>query len=235
MDKKQLTTFGFVFARGGSKGVPKKNIRDLSGKPLIAYSIETGRASRFIDDIFVSTDDAEIASVAKSCGAQVPFMRPGHLASDDSPEWLSWQHAVKKLQAAGRLFDVFVSISATSPLRTAEDIDNCILALLGDKEADAAITVTPAKRHPAFNMVVLDQDFRARIAVPKSNKVFRRQDAADMYDVTTVAYAARPEYILNASSLFEGRVVAAFVPEERALDIDTEFDLRVAELLLRNR
>ena len=110
-----MKVLGFVFARGGSKGVPGKNIKSLAGKPLITYSIEAGLESVLIDRVIVSTDDKEIKNYAILAGAEVPFIRPAQLASDDSPEWLSWQHAISEIRKRDGDFDVFVSIPATSP------------------------------------------------------------------------------------------------------------------------
>lgn len=220
-------------ARGGSKGVPRKNIRSLAGKPLIAYAIETALASDLIDRVIVSTDDAEIANVARQYGAEVPFMRPRQLAQDDSPEWLTWQHAVRMLQAieGDAKIDVFICISPTSPLRAVEDVEACIQLLL-NSDADLVITVKPAERNPYFNMVVLDGAGYARLVIPPERPIHRRQDAPPLYDITTVAYAFRPEFVLSANSEFEGRVKAVVVPAERALDIDTELDFKFAEFLL---
>src|SRR4051794_39616334 len=120
-------TIAFVFARGGSKGVPRKNVRAVDGLPLIAYSIRTARASSLVERVIVSTDDEEIASVAREHGAEVPFMRPVHLASDDAPEWLAWRHAVETVGASS--FNTFLSVPATSPLRAVEDLDRTIGAL----------------------------------------------------------------------------------------------------------
>lgn len=223
-------------ARGGSKGVPRKNIRLLAGKPLIAYAIETALASKFIDRVIVSTDDGEIARIARQYGAEVPFMRPFELAHDDSPEWLTWQHAIRTLEAlksaegsAG--MKVFVCVSPTSPLRAVEDLDACIKALM-ESDTDIVITVKPAERSPYFNMVVLDEGGYARLVIPPDGRIYRRQDTPPVYDMTTVAYAARPHFILNASSIFEGKVKTVVVPPERALDIDTELDFKIAEFLL---
>lgn len=224
---------GAIFARGGSKGVPRKNLRLLAGKPLIAYAIETARRSRFISRVIVSTDDLEIANVARYLGAEVPFMRPAELAGDDSPEWLAWQHAVRALEAAGSgpKLDVLVSVPATSPLRTVEDVDACVQALL-ESDADAVITVTPAERNPYFNMVVLEQGCWARVVMPPDRTIHQRQAAPPVFDMATVAYALRPQFVLKANALFEGRVKAVVVPADRAVDIDTELDLRFAEFLL---
>lgn len=223
-------------ARGGSKGVPRKNIRPLAGKPLIAYAIGTARASRLIERVVVSTDDAEIADVARRYGAEVPFMRPWELAQDDSPEWLTWRHAVRMLTGSegDAKIDAFVCVSPTSPLRAVEDVDACIRLLL-DGDADLVMTVRPAERNPYFNMVVLDEAGWARVVLRPERPIHRRQDAPPVYDITTVAYAFRPEFVLRAESEWEGRVKAVVVPPERALDIDTELDFRFAEFLLRER
>lgn len=220
-------------ARGGSKGVPRKNIRLLAGKPLIAYAIETARASRLIDRVVVSTDDAEIADVARRYGAEVPFIRPRELAQDDSPEWLTWRHAVRTLQAAEgeAALDVVVCVSPTSPLRAVEDVEACIRLLL-NSDADLVMTVRPAERNPYFNMVVLDGEGCARVVIRPERPIHRRQDAPPVYDITTVAYAFRPEFVLRANSEVEGRVKAVVVPPERALDIDSELDFKFAEFLL---
>ena len=225
-----------IFARGGSKGVPRKNIRMLNGKPLIAYAIEAARASHLINRVVVSTDDEEIARVAEECGAEVPFLRPAELARDDAPEWKAWQHAIHAMtvQEPELRLSCFVSVPATSPLRAVEDLDACI-RLLMSSAADLVITVTPAGRSPFFNMVILDGDGYAQLVLPPERGISRRQDAPPVYDITTVAYAARPEFVLRASSWREGRVKAVIVPRERALDIDTELDFQFAEFMMQRR
>jgi len=232
-----LNIIGFIFARGGSKGLPRKNIQLLAGKPLIAYAIETALASRWIKRVIVSTDDKEIAEIAKQFGAEVPFMRPQELAGDDSPEWLSWQHAIRTMEAAKENpnIDVFVSIPPTSPLRTVENVDACIQMLLENDAADLVLAVRPAERNPYYNMVSLDGAGYAQLVIHSKNRIYRRQDAPAVYDLTTVALAARPSFILKARSMFEGKIKAVVVPAELALDIDTELDLKFAEFLLANR
>jgi len=156
---------GAVFARGGSKGVPRKNLRLLAGKPLIAHAIQSALVSEIIDRVIVSTDDVEIASVARQYGAEVPFMRPPELAGDESPEWLAWQHALRALSENGAPeIEVFVSIPPTSPLRAIQDIDACVQALR-ESDADIVITVKPAERSPYFNMVSLDEGGNARLVI----------------------------------------------------------------------
>lgn len=224
-------TLGAIFARGGSKGVPRKNIRLLAGKPLIAYSIEAALESSLIDRVVVSTDDEEIADVAREYGAEVPFMRPVELARDDTPEWMAWQHAIRTLDVDGQEIDSFVCIPPTSPMRAIEDIDACI-QLLKDSDADIVLTATPARRSPHFNMIIINEDQSAGLVIPPKERIYRRQSAPKVYDITTIAYAARPEFVLSSTSIFEGKVKAVVVPEERSLDIDTELDFQFAEFLL---
>lgn len=227
-----LTIVGCIFARGGSKGIPRKNIRPLAGKPLIAYAIDTAKQSRYIQRVIVSTDDSEIAAIAQGFGAEVPFLRPPELAGDKAPEWLAWRHALGEIEKEyGKLPDVFVSIPPTSPLRDASDVDRCISCLL-ESDADIVITVRVADRSPYFNMVTLDDDGYARVVLEPGKAVSRRQDVPVVYDMTTVAYAARPEFILKEDGIFRGKVKAVEIPPERAIDIDTELDFRFAEFLI---
>lgn len=223
----------FIFARGGSKGVPRKNIRLLAGRPLIAYAIETARAGRGVKRVIVSTDDAEIASVAREYGAEVPFLRPADLATDTASEWMAWQHAIREV-SRNDPFDVFLSVPTTSPLRAVEDLDACV-GLLLEGGADIVVTARPSERSPYFNMVRLDERGFARLVIAPAGEVSNRQAAPKVYDLTTVAYAARPEFVLRAASLFEGAVKAVLVPPERAVDIDTELDFDIAEFLMRRR
>lgn len=230
-----LYVVGFIFAREGSKGVPRKNIRILAGKPLIAWSIQAAKESRFINRVIVSTDDDEIARIARQYGAEVPFMRPAELSGDTSPEWFAWQHAITEVQKTNNQpLDVFVSIPATSPLRSVSDVDACISRLL-HSDADIVITVKKAERSPYFNMVNLDDGGYAHIVISNGNRMTRRQDAPTVYDMTTVAYAARPDFIMREHSIFEGKVMVVEVPSERALDIDTELDFRIAEYLMKEK
>lgn len=231
MSSKPVKSVVFIFARGGSKGVPGKNIKSLGGKPLIAHAIEIGLATPTVETVIVSTDDLAIAEVARAHGAEVPFMRPLDLALDHSPEWLAWRHAINWYHDHRGEFDVFVSLPTTSPFRTVQDVENTIQALTSAEDVDIAITVSEANRSPYFNMVKVDPDGYSQLLIPPKTDVFRRQDVPEVFDVTTVAYAARPQFVLEAGSIFAGRVKAVQVPKERSLDIDTPFDFMVAEAL----
>ena len=225
-----MRTFAFIFARGGSKGVPGKNIKEICGKPLIAYSIEIAQEIESIDKIFVSTEDDNIATMAKEFGADI-IPRPHDLAQDDSPEWLAWQHAVKWLEAKGESFDIFVSLPTTSPLRNKKDITQCLTSL--DEKTDVVVGVTEAARSPWFNMVQQDSDGFLKVLMENEKTYIRRQDTPKIYDMTTVAYVSTPEFILSADSLFEGRVKAVNIPRERAIDIDTEIDFMIADTIIK--
>jgi N-acylneuraminate cytidylyltransferase len=226
-----MRALAFIFARGGSKGVPRKNIRSLGGKPLIAWSIEAAKACSRVARVIVSTDDHEIAEVAKRHGAEVPFMRPSELARDDSSEWLAWQHAVRAIQDTGDTFDSFLSVPATSPMRNPQDLTAC-LDLLGAGGCDAVVTMTPSSRNPYFNMVRRNVDETLTIAADAGRVIANRQDAPEVFDLTTVAYATTPAFILSHGDLFEGRVKGVTVPRKRCLDIDDQMDLEFAEFLI---
>lgn len=229
-----MTAVAFIFARGGSKGLPGKNIRSFRGKPLIAWSIEQALAVGRIKRVIVSTDSEEIAAVARDYAAEVPFMRPAELARDDSPEWLAWRHALNYLkETAGHYPEVFISVPATAPLRKVDDIERCLDEY--DKgDADMVITVTDAHRSPYFNMVKATPDGSVGLVIPGSSTVTRRQDAPAVFDMATVCYVANPEFVISHGSTFEGRVKAVHVPPERSIDIDTLMDFRIADFIATN-
>ncbi len=229
-----MRTIAFIFARGGSKGVPHKNIRPLGGKPLIAWSIESAKACNRVARVIVSTEDNEIAEISRRHGAETPFMRPAELAQDNSPEWLAWQHAVRAVQDVGDAFNAFLAVPATSPLRDPSDLAACI-DMLQAGGCDGVVTMTPSLRNPYFNMVRRRDDDTLAIAVDAGRIIANRQDAPPVFDLATVAYAAKPDFILNHNDLFEGRVKGVAVPRERSLDIDDPMDLEFAEFLIARR
>lgn len=228
-----MTIVAFIFARGGSKGLPGKNIRLLGGKPLIAWSIEQALSVNRISKVVVSTDSAEIANIALAYGAEVPFLRPAELASDTSPEWESWRHALSFLKERdGTLPKIMVSLPATAPLRAISDIDQCIDEYLSS-EVDAVITVTEAYRSPYFNMVKKNANGTVDLVITSEKVISRRQDVPEVFDIATVAYVLNPIFVMNKKSLFEGAIKAVQVPIERAIDIDTLNDFELAEYRLQ--
>lgn len=230
-----MKVVALICARGGSKGLPGKNIRPLAGQPLIAWAIGQARAVKRIDRVIVSTDSVEISEVAREAGAEVPFLRPAELAQDNSPEWLVWRHALHYLKESdGAYPDALIVVSATAPLRAVEDLERC-LDEYKKGGADMVITVTDAHRSPYFNMVKVYADGTVGLVIPPESAIIRRQDAPVVYDQTTVAYVARPEFVMTRSGIFEGKVRHVHIPVERALDIDTPLDFRIAECLLGSR
>lgn len=222
-----------ICARGGSKGLPGKNTRRLAGKPLIAWAIDHARAVQRVRRVIVSTDSEEIAAIARAAGADVPFMRPAELARDDSSEWAVWRHALAHLQTSdGALPDALLVVPATAPLRAVSDLERC-LDEYGKGDVDVVVTVTDAHRNPYFNMVTANADGSVSLVITPKGSINRRQGATAVYDLTTVAYVARPDFVMTHDSMFEGRVRRVHVPPERALDIDTALDFRIAECLVR--
>ncbi len=229
-----MRVVALICARGGSKGLPDKNIRLLAGQPLIARAIGQARAVKRINRVIVSTDTEQIAGVARAAGAEVPYLRPAELAQDDSPEWLVWRHALRFLEESewGRP-DALIVVPATAPLRSVTDLERC-LDEFEKGGVDVVITVTDAHRSPYFNMVRANADGTVGLVIPPEGPIVRRQDAPVVYDMTTVAYVAAPAFVTTRNGIFEGRVRYVHVPVERALDIDSPLDFRIAECLVRD-
>ena len=225
----------FIFARGGSKGLPGKNTKLLAGKPMIGWAIEAAFAVPEIQRVVVSTNDGEIADIAKQFGAEIPFLRPESLSSDTASEIAAWRHALETLrEIEGVLPDPFISVPTTAPLRLPEDIVAC-LQCYKNGGADIVITTSKAHRNPWFNMVKDKSDGTVTLVNNPDCAVLRRQDAPEVMDITTVAYVANPKFLLAGGSLFSGRVKAVAVPIERSIDIDNEYDFAIAEFLMRRR
>jgi CMP-N-acetylneuraminic acid synthetase len=231
--QKKPVVYAWIFARGGSKGLPRKNIMPLAGKPLIAYAIETGLQSELIDKVFVSTDDAEIADVAREYGAEVPFVRPAALAEDRSPERLAWRHAVEWLETSGRpAMDVMVSLPPTAPLRTVTEVDRGITQFTAGGW-DTVISVSKSNRHPSFNVVHINGGGAVQLVMPLANKEAHRQDFDPVYDIAAAFYVTSPEFVLRTDSFWDGRVGAVEIPVAHAVDIDNALDFEFAEFLLK--
>jgi len=228
-------TLGIVPARGGSKGVPHKNIAPLLGKPMLAYTAEAALASRRLTRVILSTEDAEIARVGIACGLDVPFMRPADLAQDDTPTIPVLQHAVRALASAGEIFDAVVVLQPTTPLRQPEDVDGAI-ELLFRTGADSVISfVEVGDGHPA-RMKLLDRD--GRVLDPpfaEGCEGQRRQDLPKLYLRAGSVYVTRTPVLMEQNSLKGSDCRAWVIPPERACNVDTPFDLFLAEQMLRFR
>jgi len=222
-----------ICARGGSKGLPGKNIKPLGGVPLIGWSINIAKKVKNISRIIVSTDSQEIVDIALEYGAEVPFMRPKGLSQDNSPEWLVWRHAIDYLEGCDDKVDAIVVLPATAPLRSVSDVEAC-MDLFENSEVDSVVTASEASRSPYFNMITKDDnDYASLVVLPKSH-IIRRQDAPEVFDMTTVAYVVDINFVKEYNGIFEGKTKSVIVPKKRAIDIDDLMDFKFAELILKN-
>ncbi|MDP1393416.1 cytidylyltransferase domain-containing protein [Lysinibacillus capsici] len=213
-------------ARGGSKGVPGKNIRLLAGKPLIAWTIEAAKRSKYITTTIVSTDDEEISTVAIEYGAEVPFIRPAHLAEDDTPGVAPILHALEQCPD----YDYVVVLQPTSPLRTAEDIDGTIEKMFKN-DGDFCVSVAEASQSPYW-MYTLNKDDVMQPLID-SPLVVRRQELPKAYILNGAVYVAKVEELKKTESFITSETVAYEMPEERSFDIDLEKDFLVCENIMQ--
>lgn len=224
---------GLIPARGGSKRIPRKNIRPLDGRPLIAWTIEAARGARLLDRVAVSTDDEEIAAVSREYGAEVPFMRPAELASDTATGSNVILHAVRTLRDMGERYDYVVSLQPTSPLRSAGDIYSAIELLL-EKQADCVISVCEADHPPEWSNTLppdrsMEHFFRPGVRGTRS------QDLPRSYRLNGAIYLFSCERLLRTGSLaMDDNSYAYVMPRERSVDIDSEIDFAIAQLLLEH-
>jgi CMP-N,N'-diacetyllegionaminic acid synthase len=219
-------------ARGGSKGVPRKNIKPLAGKPLIAYTIEQSRQSKYIDRTIVSTEDREIADISQQCGAEVPFMRPDDLAGDHVATMDVLLHTINWLEEKDKYnFDILVLLHTTTPLREVKDIDSCVKMLVETK-ADNVISVTEAHRNPYFNMVEVDGQGKVRLV--KEGAFTTRQSAPEVYDLNASIYVWWKDILKKEKKVFLAGSKIYVMPKERSIDIDDAVDFRIAEYLVNN-
>jgi CMP-N-acetylneuraminic acid synthetase len=224
-----------ICARGGSRGVPRKNIQPLASKPLIVYSVELALACPSIDRVLASTDDPEIAEVARQYGADVPFLRPAELAHDDSPKWPVLQHALRYAERYyGERVDALVDLDVGAPLRIVEDVERCVSELLSG-DANVIVTACLADRNPYFNMVELGKEGYARLVKQTPKPVATRQEAPRVYSLNSAVYAIGRDFLLRSEHWSEGRVRIVEMPPERSVDIDRPIDLAFAEFLMQHR
>ncbi len=218
-------------ARGGSKGLPGKNIKELLGKPLIAYSIEQARHSKYIDRVVVSTESAAIADISKQYGAEAPFMRPKEYAEDESSIFDVLLHAMDWMEKKEKyLFDILVLLHVTAPLRNTEDIDNCI-ELLVKKNADNVFSVAPAHRNPYFNMVEVSKDGKVRLV--KKGNFATRQSAPEVFDMNASIYVWWKDVLRGKRATLLENSQIYIMPKKRSVDIDDAIDFKIAEMLLK--
>ena len=223
-----MKLLGLIPARGGSKGIPRKNIREFAGRPLIAWAIEAALKSRHLATVVVSTEDHEIAEISKSYGAKIPFMRPEFLAQDSTPGIDPILHALEHLPD----FDGVVLLQPTSPLRTSEDID-AIISLAGEHGVPSAVSVVACKAHPNW-MFEIDGNKCLR-SLSKTSLVPRRQDLSQLYTPNGALYLANCHWLKKTRNFFTEETISYVMPAERSCDIDNECDWKIAEYLFKQQ
>lgn len=222
----EKTVLAIIPARGGSKGVPRKNIKNLLEKPLIAWTIEEAKRSKYIDRLILSSEDEEIISVAKTWDCEVPFKRPIELAQDETPGIDPVLHAIKMLPG----YDYVILLQATSPLRKATDIDGAI-ELCEEKGANACVSVTESQKSPYWFYQV-DTLNRLKPVLREGRQVNRRQDSPKIFFLNGAVYVARCRWLTKNHTFLTEETVAYIMPHERSVDIDTELDFVIAKLLM---
>jgi CMP-N,N'-diacetyllegionaminic acid synthase len=233
MNNGETNIVGAICARGGSKGIPRKNLRSLAGQPLIAHAIQCARACSVLRRVVVSTDDHAIANVAKEHGAEVPFIRPADLAQDETSKWHVFQHLVTVLEEMdGTRVDVLVDLDSGVPLRQPDDVAHCVTQLLSG-DADLVVTAYEADRNPYFNMVELDGEGLARIVKPSERPIVCRQEAPQVYSLSPAVYAIRRNALWRYEHWSQARLQIHPLPRKRAIDIDSELDYQFVEFLMQ--
>ena len=224
-----------ICARGGSKGVKNKNIRDLAGKPLIAYTIKQAQASHLFDLIAVSSDSPEILEVGRRHGADLLVERPAELATDTAAKLPVIRHCVEEAERiTGKRFDVVVDLDATSPLRLAEDIQGAV-NLLESEKVENVITAAPARRSPYYNLVELGKDGVVKLSKPSEQPIVCRQDSPKCFDMNASIYVWQRGALFDCPTIFNADTRLFVMPEERSTDIDSELDFDIVELLMKKR
>lgn len=231
---KEKNIIAIIPARGGSKGLPGKNIKILLGKPLIAYAIEEAKKSKYITRIILSTDDVQIAAVGREYGAEIPFMRPVELATDTALAVDNYIYTLQRLETEeGYKADLFVVLQPTSPLRTVEDIDNAI-ALFLEKSADSVISVVEYE-HPIERARIIKADGRIENYNTGEIVLKNRADYQKVFSPNGAVYVLSPKLLVEKRTYYAVSTYAHIMPRERSVDIDTQIDFDIAEFLMKKR
>lgn len=225
-----------ICCRGGSKGVASKNIRLLNGVPLIGHTILQANKCSNIEDLIISTDAIEIAKIAQSYGAEVPFLRPDDLASDTASKWPVFIHALEHYEKmTGKTVDYLVDLDVTVPLKTSEDIDAAITLARSRPDVDVVITGYEPERNPYFNMMEINEEGYAEIVKKSDRPIVRRQDAPVVYSLSPAAYVVKRSALYEYEHWSKAKCLISPMPRDRAIDIDSEFDFQLVEFILTNR
>ena len=224
-----------ICARGGSKGVPNKNIRQMVGKPLIGHSILQAQSSGLFEAIAVSSDSMKILDISKKFGVDYSIFRPRELASDSAPKLPAIQHCFNEVETlSGKNFDVIVDLDVTSPLRITKDIEGAV-RLLEEKSVSNVITGCPARRSPYFNLVERDEDGYVHLSKTPEQTIVRRQDAPECFDMNASIYVWKREGLIGSESIFNADTLLFVMPEERSIDVDHEWEFEYVEFLFNKR
>jgi len=228
-----MRVLGVIPARGGSKGIPRKNVRLLAGRPLLEYTAEAALASRRLSRVILSTDDEEIAAAGRRCGIETPFLRPAELAADATPTLLVLQHAVRLLEQCGDRYDAICLLQPTNPLRRADEIDGCV-DLLEQEGADAVVTIlpVPAEYNPHWVYFRDDGGF-LRLSTGEADPVPRRQDLPPAFHREGSVYVTRREVLMKQNSLYGTRLVGYLLDPAASVNIDGPEDWERAQAFLR--
>lgn len=216
-----------ILARGGSKGLPGKNIKPLAGKPLLAWTIEAARQSRYVDRLVLSSDDEAIQQIARDWGCEVPFTRPAELASDTSSAADAVLHAMENLP----VHDFIVLLQPTSPLRQAEDIDRC-LELCVERDAQACVSLSPAEKPPYWHCTLDETGHLSPLFPQVLANTTNRQALPPTYLPNGAVYVSRWPAFRARKTCYHDAAVGYPMPRERSIDIDTQADFDLAEKLL---
>jgi len=219
------TILAIIPARGGSKGIPRKNIKLLAGKPLIAWTIEEAKKSKYIDRLILSSEDDEIIRVAKEWGCEVPFIRPEELAQDNTPGVEPVIHAINILNEK---YDYVCLLQPTSPLRKDEDIDGCIEKCIINK-SESCVSITEVNNHPYWMYEIEDDKL---ISLYNDKNILRRQDLPKVYTLNGAIYFSKISNLMKIRKFVDNKTIGFKMNVESSIDIDTKLDFNIAELLL---
>lgn len=226
------TIIGIIPARGGSKGIPRKNIKYLAGKPLLVWTIQSAKASKYIDRVFVSTDTEEIAGVSKKYCADVPFIRPKNLATDKASSESVIYHTLEWIfQNEEKKYDYFILLQPTTPLRTEKHIDESIEKIVNNAQAKSLVSICESLAHPYLMKTINDEGYLENF-IGQSTRIVRRQDFPPVYQLNGAIYILRTDDFMATKSLYVKPTSYYLMNKISSIDIDDEFDFRLAEYIL---
>lgn len=228
-----------ISARGGSKGLPNKNIKNLLGKPLIVWSIMQAKKVKEIHRVVVCTDSKKIQSIAIKAGAESPFLRPKKISNSKVGKFKVFKYALEAYEKYYQEnYEIYLDLDCTNPLRTPKDISNCISKfryLKKKRDVGAVFTICEARKNPYFNLLELNNSRSLKVSKKLKNDILRRQDAPKVFEHVASIYAIDPNYIRNNVNLLDGHTEGYNIGQNKSLDIDSKFDYQLIEFLMKKR